>query len=44
MSQVQCAMIIFFKNNIIVFAEESCSRRNEKEKIERTARSYRTLK
>ena len=44
MSQAQCAMIIFFENNVIALAEEFRNRRNKKEKIERTIRSYRTLK
>ena len=42
MSQAQCAMIIFFENNVIVFAEKLRNRRNKK-KIERKARNYRTL-
>ena len=34
----------FFKDNIIAFAEKLRNHYNKKEKTERTARSYRTLK
>ena len=43
MSQAQCAMIIFFKDNVIALAEKLRNYRNKK-KAERITRSYRTLK
>ena len=33
-----------FKNNVVALAEKLRNRRNEKEKIKQTTRSYRTLK
>ena len=33
MSQAQCAMIIFFKNNVIAFAEKLRNRRNKKKRL-----------
>ena len=44
MNQTQCAMIILFEDNIIVLEEKLRNRYNKKEKIERIARNYRTLK
>ena len=43
MSQIQCAMIISFKNNAVALAEKLRNRRNGKKKVGRTARSYRIL-
>ena len=37
-------MIIFFENNVVALSEKFRNYYNEKEKIERTARNYRTLK
>ena len=34
MSQAQCAMIIFFKNNFVAFAEKLRNRRSKKKKVE----------
>ena len=44
MSQAQCAMIIFFKNNFVAFAEKLRNRRSKKKKVEWITRNYRTLK
>ena len=44
MNQIQCAMIVSFKNDAVAFTKKLRNHRNKKKKIERTTRSYRTLK